>query len=129
MSVYLYIYTTSHPSKYSQPSANIDITARDLGSSKKGMTAVTSGASNLDGVATAVRFGGVERYDAALVAVGSVRRPSRLVPAALEIVGDLCQRQWKQRESGEAKKAEHDGGWKMNQPGEPFGSVCKTLLG
>ena len=81
--------------EYSQPSANVDITAGDLGGSEEGMTAVTSGAGDLDRVATAVRFSSIERYSAALVAVGSVSCPCRLVPAAFEVVGDLSERQWK----------------------------------
>jgi hypothetical protein len=92
------------------------------------MAAVTSGAGNFNRVATAVRFGGIERYSAALVAVGSVSRPSCLVPAAFEVVGDLSERQRKQGECGEAKRAEHDGGWKMDRSGERSGSVCETLL-
>lgn len=48
---YQYTYTSIQPvfpKKYSQPSADVDITARDFGSSEEGMTTVTSSACNLD---------------------------------------------------------------------------------
>lgn len=88
-----YLQVIIRANKYSQPSADVDITAWDLGGSEEGMAAVTSGTCNLDRVTATVRFGGVQRYNAALVAVGSVRRPSCLIPAAFEVVGDLSQRQ------------------------------------
>ena len=92
------------------------------------MAAVTSGAGDLDRIAAAVRFGGIEGYSAALVAVRSVSCPCRLVPSALEVVGDLSQREWEQGESSEAKRAEHDSGWNMGRLVEVPGSVCETLL-
>jgi hypothetical protein len=52
-----------------------------------------------------------------------------LVPAAFEIVGDLSERQREQGEGGEAKRAEHDGRWKIDRRGERSWSVCKKLLG
>jgi hypothetical protein len=51
-----------------------------------------------------------------------------LVPSALEVVGDLSQREWEQGESSEAKRAEHDSGWNMGRLVEVPGSVCETLL-
>ena len=114
--------------RYSQPSADVDITAWDLRGSKEGVAAVTSSAGNLDRVATAVRFGSVERYCTSLVAIGSVRSPSCLVPSAFEVVGDLSQRQGKQGECSEAKRAEHDREWKIGRPEERLRSVCQTLL-
>ena len=109
--------------KYLQPGADVDITARDFGSSEEGMTTVPSSACNLDRIAATVRFGGIERYYATLVAVGSVSRPSCLVPAAFEVVGDLSQRQRKQGESGEAERAEHDHKWKMGSEWREF-EIC-----
>jgi len=85
-------HVVTHRNKYSQPSANIDIATWNLGSSKEGMATVTSGTGNLNRVAAAVRFGGIKRYCATLVTVGSVCCPGCLVPAALEVVGDLSKR-------------------------------------
>jgi hypothetical protein len=49
-----------HLSRYSQPSANVNIAAWDLGSSEEGMAAVTSGSCNLDRVTPTVRLCGIE---------------------------------------------------------------------
>lgn len=97
------LQATIRASKYSQPGADIDVTAWDLGGSEEGMATVASGAGDLDRIAATVRFGGVERYCASLVTVGSVSRPRCLVPATFEVVGNLSQRQRKQGECGEAE--------------------------
>lgn len=95
-------YLNDHRNDHLQPSANIDIATWNLGSSEEGVAAVTSGTSDLDRVATAVCFCRIERYSTTLIAVGSVCRPRSLVPAALEVIGDLSKRQGKQRKSGKA---------------------------
>jgi hypothetical protein len=89
--------------EYSQPSANVDIAAGDFCRSEEGVAAVASGTDDFHGVAAAVCFGGVERDGATLLAVWSVSRPCRLVPAAFEIVGYLreCHREQRERKSSE----------------------------
>lgn len=95
-------YLNDHRNDHLQPSANVDITTWNLGSSEEGVATVTSGTSDFDRVATAVCFGRIKRYSTTLIAVGSVCCPRSLVPAALEVVGYLSKRQGKQGKSGKA---------------------------
>jgi hypothetical protein len=96
---------------YSQPGTNIDIAARDLGRAKEGVPAVASSTDNFHGVAATVRFGGVKRDRASLVAIWSICCPGCLVPTTFKIIRDLGERQREQRESCKAECSEHDRVW------------------
>lgn len=70
-------------------SPDIEVAARDVVCAEENMAAVTTSAVNPDGVLATVGGRAVEGYLAALVAVRSINGPRRLVPSALEVVGDL----------------------------------------
>jgi hypothetical protein len=93
---------------YLHPYPDINIAAWDFRRSKESMSAIPSSAGYFDRVASAVRFRRIERDCSALVTVGSVGRPGRLVPAAFEVVRYLGERKWQQRQSCESNLAEHD---------------------
>ena len=79
------------------PHPNINIAAGDFRRSEESMATVASSAGYIDRVASAVGFCRVERDCAALVAVGSVCCPGRLIPAAFEVVRYLGESEGQQR--------------------------------
>jgi hypothetical protein len=73
------------------------------------VTAETVGStSDLDRVLAAVSGGLVKNDLSTLVAVGSVGRPSNLIPTALEILGDLAEGERKHRKCSKSDVAKHD---------------------
>lgn len=87
-----------------QPDPDVEITARDLLGAEENMPAISTGAIDPDGILAAVGRRAIEGHLAALVAVGRINGPCRLVPAALEVVGDLGGRQGREDAGGEGQE-------------------------
>lgn len=98
---------------------------------------------NADRVLARVRSCAVQRDLAALVAVGRVRGPGRLVPALLEALGDLGDGEGRKRQREESGLAEHgsclwgevwfdewseDGSSFSEAWGEAFSSACSKEI-
>lgn len=73
------------------PSPDIDITAGNLRRAEEDVSAVPTRTINPHGVLAAVRLGAVQGDFTTLVTVGCVGRPCRLIPSALEALGDLSE--------------------------------------
>jgi hypothetical protein len=94
---------------YLHPSADVDISAGNSIGAKELVTAETVGStSDLDRVLAAVSGSLVKNDLSALITVGSVGRPSNLIPTALEILGDLAEGERKHRKCSKSDVAKHD---------------------
>jgi hypothetical protein len=92
---------------------DIEVAAGNFRRADENVTAEATCAVDSDRVLTRVSCGGVQSDLAALIAVGSIYRPCRLVPAAFKAFGYLGNGGWCQREHGCKKSglSKHD--WKI----------------
>jgi hypothetical protein len=91
------------------PGPNIDVTTGNGIGAKEFVSAEAIGAtSDLDRVGTTVTSCLIENNLSTLVAVGSICRPSYLIPTALEILSDLAECERKHRKCSKSNLAKHD---------------------
>lgn len=86
---------------------NVNITSWDFRGSNENVPTETAGTVNPHGVLAAMGRGAVEGDLSALVTVGGVGGPCRLVPAALKVLRDLGKGEGKEGEGENGGATEH----------------------